>query len=173
MSLALLIGDRHSGKTSTCRQLAELTRARGLTVGGIIAPAVHREGSCVGYDVVDLATGRSTRLATIDGPGVEQVGRFHFLAEGLAFGRTALEDAAQSPRALVIVDEVGPLELSDGGWAVQLSQLADREGFTLFTVRRSLAARVADYWNAPQPAVYDLAVGSDTVVQALHEHIKA
>lgn len=149
MSLALLVGDRQSGKTTTCRRLFEQARARGTTVAGILAPAVHQAGRCVGYEVVDLATGGSTRLATVDGPGVEQVGRFHFLAEGLALGRAALEQALELPPRLLIVDEVGPLELAGGGWSEQLDRLADRPGFTLLVVRRELATQVAQRWPAP------------------------
>lgn len=167
MSLALLVGDRHSGKTTTCRRLAERMCARGSTAGGIIAPAVHEAGGCVGYDVVDLANGRSTRLATIDGPGTEQVGRFHFLPAGLAFGKAALEQAAELTGGLVIVDEVGPLELEGGGWCQQLDQLADRRGLTLLTVRRSLAVEVARRWNAPATSLHDLVDGPDAIIARL------
>jgi nucleoside-triphosphatase THEP1 len=167
MSVILLVGDRHSGKTSTCRRLAELLRARGASVGGIVAPAIHEADRCVGYDVVDLMTGHSARLAALDGPGVEQVGRFHFLADGLALGRAALDNAAESCPRLVIVDEVGPLELAGRGWAAHLDQLAGRPGFTLFTVRRNLAGQVAGRWKAAPQASQDLAWGPDAAIDAL------
>lgn len=175
MSLALLLGDRHQGKTTTCRQLVERLRARGLSVAGIIAPAVFESGRCVGYAVVDLATGRSARLATLHGPGVNQVGCYHFLAEGLALGRTALQQAAERPHhqcgtgesSVVIVDEVGPLELAGGGWSEQLDRLAPRKELTLLTVRRSLATQVAERWAASPGALYDLADGAIGVIDAI------
>jgi nucleoside-triphosphatase THEP1 len=167
MSVALLTGDRQSGKTSVCRRLAEAAGARGLSVAGIVAPAIVREGRCVGYEVVDLATGRSAVLATIEGPGVEQVGPFHFTAEGLAVGRAALEHAAALPDALVIVDEVGPLELSGGGWAKQLPSVASRLGVTLLTVRRELASEVAEIWHVRADSTFDLANGSDATLSAI------
>lgn len=167
MSLALMVGDPHTGKTSTCRRLAEQARARGLTVGGIVAPAVHQAGRCVGYEVVDLATGGSARLATVDGPGAERVGRFHFLAEGLALGRAALEQALERPPHLLIVDEVGPLELAGGGWSEQLDRLTDRPGFMLFVVRRELTTQVAQRWHAPPGARHDLAQGAEAVIDAI------
>ena len=172
MSLALLIGDRQSGKTSTCRRLAESARARGLTVGGIIAPAVYEQQSCAGYDVVDLATNHSTRVAAIDVAGEEQVGCFHFLKEGLALGRAALENAAELPHELVIVDEVGPLELSGGGWCAQLGPLARRDGFTLFAVRRTLATKVAQRWKAAPRCCHDLADGADAIIECLIQSIE-
>jgi len=155
MSLILLIGDRHSGKTSTCRRLAELMRARGVSVGGIVAPAVYQAGRCVGYDVTDLITGRATRLATVDGPGAERVGRFHFLAEGLTLGRAALERAVKLPHRLVIVDEVGPLELTGRGWAPHLDQL-----------------QVAERWNVSPHSLHNLAGEADAVVNTLIKSIE-
>jgi len=171
MSLALLLGDRHQGKTATCRRLAERLRARGLSVGGIIAPALFEAGRCVGYAVADLATGQSARLAIIDGPGVERVGCFHLQSEGLALGRAALRQAVEWPHCLVIVDEVGPLELAGGGWSEQLDSLTVRKGLTLFTVRRPLATQVAERWGASPGSWYDLAVGADGVIDAVFKRV--
>jgi nucleoside-triphosphatase THEP1 len=167
VSLALLIGDRQSGKTSTCRRLAEAARAQRLSVGGILAPAVCEEGSCTGYDVLDLATGRSTRLAVPGPAGAEHVGCFGFLGEGLAFGRTALARAAETRHDLVIVDEVGPLELSGGGWSAHLDPLIRREQATLFAVRRSLLSDVTRRWKVSSGDQHDLAGGADRIIERL------
>ena len=172
MSLVLLIGDRQAGKTTTCRRLADSAHACGLTVGGIIAPAVFEQGRCAGYDVVDLATGRSTRLAVIGTGGVEHVGCFNFLADGLALGKTALEHAAQTPHDLVIVDEVGPLELAGGGWSAQLDPLVERARLTLFTVRRSLITEVARGWNVSAEDCHDLSQGADAIIERLIRSIR-
>ncbi|HUU97414.1 MAG TPA: nucleoside-triphosphatase [Phycisphaerae bacterium] len=173
MSLALLIGDCHSGKTSTCRRLVESARAHGLTVGGILAPALHEGGRCIGYEVVDVATGQAARLATTAGSGVEQTGRFRFLAEGLALGRAALERTIEPAPELVIVDEVGQLELDGGGWSRQVDQLVgERPGLTLLVVRRELATRVAQRWSLPSDSCYDLVQGSDAVIAGVIERVE-
>jgi nucleoside-triphosphatase THEP1 len=172
MSLALLIGDRHSGKTSMCRRLADALRGHGLTVGGIIAPAVHEGDRCIAYEVVDLATGRSVSIATTVGPGVQQTGRFHFLAEGLAFGKAAIEQAVSRSDDLIIVDEVGPLELAGGGWCEQVDRLTLQPGSALLTVRRSLAQEVADRWNVAPELRCDVGAGHDTVVDYVMGFVK-
>ena len=167
MSLLLIVGDRHAGKTSTCRTLAARARAGGLTVGGILALAVHDGGQCGGYAVVDLATGAGVRLADLTGPGIEHAGRFHFLADGLRLGRAALARAIADAPHLVIVDEVGPLELAGGGWAAALDLLASRPGGTVFTVRRDLAVEVAARWGVPPERRLDLCAGVDAVVRVI------
>ena len=128
---------------------------------------MFEQGSCAGYDVVDLATGQSTRLAVIGAGGTEHVGCFNFLAEGLTLGKTALEHAAQTTLDLVIVDEVGPLELSGGGWSAHLDPLVRRAGLTLFTIRRGLMTEVARRWNASAQDCHDLADGADAIIERL------
>lgn len=174
MTLVLLIGDHGQGKTRACRRIAESAAAAGVVVGGIVQPAIYYGETCLGYDVVDLASGRSAPLARTDDKGVTQVGRFHFLAEGLAFGQAALDRAVESPPQFAVVDEVGPLELSGGGWRRQVDRLANRAGLTLLSVRRSLADQAASRWGsivvglaADQPPIrLDLAQGEDAIVGA-------
>ena len=167
MSVALLVGGRHQGKTTTCRQLADGLRRRGLGLAGVVTPAVWIANRCVGYLAVDLAGQQVARLATLEGPGAERIGQYHFLSEGLELGRDALRRAAESDFDLAIVDEVGPLELAGGGWSQVLDRLVARPGLTLLTVRRSLAAAVAQRWGAAQTPDYDLADGPDRVIAAV------
>ena len=123
--------------------------------------------------VAQSATTRSTRLAVVGDAGAERIGRFEFLPEGLTLGKTALEQAVTAAHQLVIVDEVGRLELRGHGWASQLDRLADRRGFTLFTVRRELATQVAGRWGALSQAQFDVARGVDAAVDALMELIES
>ncbi|MBU0639131.1 MAG: DUF2478 domain-containing protein [Planctomycetes bacterium] len=167
MSLALLLGERYEGKTTSCQRLAEQARAHGRTVAGIVAPAVYEDGQRLGYDVLDLSTGATARLATVLGPGCEKIGRFHLLDAGLALGRSTLLRVAQAAPDLVIVDEVGRLELRGGGWAPDLDALVAGPRLTLFAVRRTLAAQVAGRWYVAARDWYDLADGVDAVINTI------
>lgn len=166
MSLVLLSGPRHSGKTGACRALAAQARSRGWSVGGVLAPAVFQAGRCVGYDAVDLATGQSAPLARLAVGGDERVGRFGFLAAGLALGRVALAKAAAADPGLVVVDEVGPLELAGGGWAAHLEKLTRRAGLTVFTVRVALRKVVAERWQVPPERCLEVST-TDVVTKLL------
>ncbi len=172
MSLVLLMGGRQSGKTTACRRIVETARGCGLCVGGILSPAIHEQGRCVGYEVVDVAGGRSTQLAGIDVPGVERAGRFTFLPEGLELGRAALARACGSPCSLIVVDEVGPLEFGGGGWAAHLDKLAARDGVTLFTVRRSLIRDAARRWNVSPDAILDVDANPDAAIAAAVQRLR-
>ena len=49
--------------------------------------------------------------------------------------------------SLVVVDEVGPLEIKDSGWGQCLSELIDKRQTMIWTVRPSLVDQVHEKWN--------------------------
>jgi len=173
VSIIVLTGGRQSGKTTACRRIVETARGCGLCVGGILSPAIHEQGRCVGYEVQDVSAGGSTQLAGVDVPGVERAGRFHFLPAGLELGRAALARACASPCALVVVDEVGPLEFGGGGWAAHLDALAARDGVTLFTIRRSLIREAAQRWDISPDAILDVDANPDAAIASAVARLRA
>jgi len=148
----------------------ERLRARGVRVAGILAPGLVEDGRRTGFDIVNLATGESTALAR------EQAGdagpharwsRFAFRPDGLDLGARALGSAAHSADVLV-VDEVGPFELSGGGWAAALDRLSEDYGGTLvLVVRGSVVDAVRGRWGSPDTMVCEVAGTSAEALAAL------
>lgn len=114
--VGLVAGRVGVGKTTVCQRLAALMRERGWRVGGILTPAIYDErGRKSGIAIVDLHTGRREVLARVgDDLGGPRIGPYSFAAEALAWGCRLLEEAWQGGFDLVIVDEIGPLELDRG-----------------------------------------------------------
>ena len=57
----VVTGDTGSGKTTRAAEVVERLRARGLRVGGILAPGLLEDGRRTGFDVLDLAPGSRPR----------------------------------------------------------------------------------------------------------------
>lgn len=155
----LLVGNSGEGKTTRAAQVADLLRQRGWVVGGILAPGLWSDGKREGFDVVDLLDGRRAVLCRRDGADGPVCGPFYFHSEGLRLGREALRlDRLRAAGAdLVIVDEVGPLELSGEGWAPALDVLAaEWPGGMLWLVRRDLAEQVAKRWLAEEAVICEV-----------------
>ena len=167
----ILTGGTGSGKTTRAREAVEGLRARGLRVGGILAPGLLEEGRRTGFDLVNLATGESTRLAREHGSDAgqhAQWSRFSFEAEGLALGRKALGPDARTAD-VVLVDEVGPFELAGGGWAHALDELVrdDRRPIVM-VVRSSIVDAVRRRWGSTDSVAWDAAAtAADEIVQAV------
>ena len=124
--IAILTGPFGSGKTTACRQLADRARQRGLHCAGIVCPARFDGATKVGIDVFDVRTGECRPLAVADDqPSELRTTRYRFHAEAMAWGAAILDTAC--PCDVLIVDEIGPLELERGqGWVNALKIL--REG---------------------------------------------
>jgi nucleoside-triphosphatase THEP1 len=150
MVLILWTGPKHGGKTTSVTELARRAKQGGFCVAGLLAPSVYRDGHLVGFDALDLQREARAPLAVRrDDPG--DVGRFHFIEEGLRLGRQALDGAATDGADLVIVDEFGPLELASEGWRPAVDALVRAGKMPLvIVVRQELADAVRDvYADAP------------------------
>jgi nucleoside-triphosphatase THEP1 len=120
----ILTGARGEGKTSLCIALAERARRAGWRVGGIVSPGRWSNGQRDTYWVRDLLSGEERVLARrSEQAEAVRMGAFSFDPEGIAFGRRALEAAMAAEVHLLLVDEVGPLELQGDGWATILHRL--------------------------------------------------
>ncbi len=154
--VVILTGATGSGKTTMTEDVVQRLRCAGVRVGGVLAPGLLANGRRTGFDLVHLATGERAALAREQadtGNRHAQWGRFAFLPEGLALGARALgADALSSD--VVVVDEVGPFELSGGGWAGALDALAHGfAGALLLVVRESIVEAVQAKWGAADTIV--------------------
>jgi nucleoside-triphosphatase len=82
----------------------------GLRVGGVLARDKRFKERRVGFELLDLATGATGILADETGSG-PQLGKYRVHPEDLdGVGAQAIENALSCD--LIVVDEVGPMELS-------------------------------------------------------------
>jgi nucleoside-triphosphatase THEP1 len=163
----ILTGGRGEGKTTLCLALAERARRAGWTVGGIVSPCYGNSGQREVYLVKDLQSGEERVLARrSEQEGTIRVGAFAFDPDGIAFGRQALESAKEANVQLLIVDEVGPLELRGDGWAPVLQHLlADGFGVMVWVVRLELVEEVQKRY--PLLAHAEVVLAADTGAEEL------
>lgn len=140
MSPLILTGARGAGKTTVCYKTAVLARTAGYTCAGVITLS-RPDGT---REVLDISTGQMRTLTTTQDTGpVVWVGRFCFDARVLSWANEVLAGAL--PCHLLIVDELGPLELELGqGWTQALATLreaAQASTFSLLVVRPELVEK--------------------------------
>jgi len=148
----IVTGERGSGKTTLATAAVESLRASGLTVGGILAPGVVRDGKRYSFDVVNVRTGRSVPLGCREAAaGWIEEQCFWVSPEGLALGREALSPEGAD---VMVLDEVGPWELAGSGWSAELDALARGDVPLLLVVRRQCLAAVVERWHLDGAAVF-------------------
>jgi nucleoside-triphosphatase THEP1 len=163
--LFILTGAQGIGKTARAEETVRLLREDGIEPGGVLSPAVRDGGSRSGYDLLILGDGRRMPLARLRESGSDgtaagpSAGRFTFFENALAAGRRELDRSLTRPGLLVIVDEVGPLELRGQGWAPALIPLiVARTNPLILVVRPSLVTNVCRRWGLEPVEIWDGAV---------------
>ena len=139
--IVVLTGESGCGKTSLCERIAAWARGHGISVAGVLTPPRICAERKIGIEIEDVHTLTRRRLAEMDvigGPSTEQ---WHFDADGLEWGAEILSSA--TPCELLVIDELGPLELIRGeAWQIGLDVL--KQGHyqrALVVVRPGLMAR--------------------------------
>lgn len=107
----LLTGRPGSGKTTIMLEVAERLKGRGFRIGGMVTREVRREGTRIGFEVSNLATGERGVLARVGSGGGPRIGKYIVnLGDLEAVGVEAIRQALKEAD-VVFVDEVGPMEL--------------------------------------------------------------
>jgi len=144
----LLTGKRQAGKTTVCKQVAELARGLGYDPAGVLTPVLLDEGGFPATrHALMVSDGEQRLLALADGDltGPRTL-RYSFDADVLSWVIDGLRRAILQGCDLLIVDEIGPLELEQGrGLAPLLSDLSTgRLPPLLLVVRPELTARLQE-----------------------------
>ena len=152
----IICGSRGEGKTSFVKKLTEVFRKNNIPVGGFLSERVMEDSHTKGYDLIDIETNDSEILMReSDDSGKEKIGRFAIYPKGFEKGNKILSPSRLIGKKLVIIDEVGALELNDKGWSEHVKSLIEASGITLLlTVRDSLTEEVIHKYNFSQPFIY-------------------
>jgi nucleoside-triphosphatase len=117
----LLEGRPGIGKTTLARRLVALLQEMGVPVGGFTTGELRTSGRREGF-VVEAVSGAKELLAHVELPGPPQVGRYG--VDLGAFERVALPALrAPGPRGVVIIDELGKMELASTAFCGAVTEL--------------------------------------------------
>jgi nucleoside-triphosphatase THEP1 len=145
----IISGSVGEGKTTYVKRLIEYLRKNNIKPGGILSERVMTGFQTTGYDVVNIETGeRAAFLRQNEECGTEKIGRFNICPKGLALGKTILSTFLLSDNRIVVIDEVGSLELRNKGWASCIDELLEHSGHhIIITVRDIHVDEVIKKWD--------------------------
>jgi nucleoside-triphosphatase THEP1 len=136
MSIVIFSREIHSGKTTELFNWVQEKQ----NVAGILMP--DRQGRRMFYDIAkgiyfpaDAVQQTAETIA---------VGSYFFDAGAFDKANSVIEKAALDPRALIVIDEVGKLEMEDRGFSRTLTTLVADNRDLLIVVRDSLIDAVSD-----------------------------
>src|SRR5512137_2959817 len=149
----VLTGPVHGGKTTYLGEACRRWSDHGLSCSGFLSPVVTDGRGESGYDLVELPGPFRRPYLRRQGPaGAERIGPFVFVPAALERAREILLDPR--PADLLVVDEVGPLELQGGGlWPALQDAIRKPQRTVLLVVRDTIADGLAAA-IAPLAAVF-------------------
>jgi nucleoside-triphosphatase THEP1 len=166
--LVVVTGRPGVGKTPAIRSLAAALQERGFPVAGFVQIPVWAEGDKGGYLVHDVASGAERTLAVKVGDERGEHGTpFRFEPAGFAFARAALERAAAG--SVLILDELGPVELRGGGHMPAVRRALARPGLAavVATVRPALIPSFLSQLTIPSAVIVDIGALAEPVAALL------
>jgi nucleoside-triphosphatase len=110
--ILFVTGNPGVGKTTVLLKTVEALKAKGASVGGMISREVRSCVTRVGFEILDLNSGKRGWLAHVNQKSGPHVGKYRVNLEDLKdVGVKAIVDAVENCD-VVAIDEVGPMELS-------------------------------------------------------------
>jgi nucleoside-triphosphatase len=111
-SIWLVTGPPGVGKSTLVSRVVLRLKSAGVIVGGCATAERRVKGERVGFEIRDLSNGTQGELASISRSLGPKVGRYRInLADIAAVGAKGLYDAA-SRAEIIVIDELGPMELT-------------------------------------------------------------
>ena len=118
------------GKTTLCLKVYKALKDK-LNVKGFITKEVRDRGVRIGFKLIDLSSGEEAWLAKVGHKSKFKVGKYGVLVESIDRFAEKIESYADAD--LVILDEIGPMELKSQRFVDAVEKLLNRDDL-LFSI---------------------------------------
>jgi nucleoside-triphosphatase THEP1 len=150
-------GDVSEGKTSFIIELIKRLKENGYNPGGIFTKKNIENGETTGYNLISIRNGeRKEFLRSGREEGSEGIGRYTINNESLSWARNIISKEKNETEKILIIDEVGRLEINGGGWKNNIDTiLSDKDQILIMTVRKDYLNEVIKYFRIENYSVYE------------------
>ena len=127
-------------------------------MAGFLSIGVNANGERTGFNLFDLESSESIELCSVaKAENRLQLGKYFFSEAALIRGNKILNIENLSDIQLIVIDEIGPLELSGKGWSSSIENIT-RSITTphLWVVRKSLVKNIVRRWNIGNAFIFDI-----------------
>ncbi len=154
----IVSGDISEGKTTFLIKLAHNLQKKGISVGGLYTPRMMHNGQTIGYNIVSLETGNEFKFLKLkEEESTESIGRFEINSEAIEQGEMILSSESLKRKDVIIIDEVGKLEINNKGWKNSLEQLLVLSDIcVILAVRNEFISEVIEKFNIKNSIILPL-----------------
>jgi len=131
-----LTGEPGCGKTTVVRKVCELLAKRGRKIGGVVSGELRVDGVRVGFRLEDLLTHEEGVLAHINQGDGPRVGKYKVNLPDLERVGVAAIQRAVTEADIVVVDEMGPMELHSEPFIHEMQKALDTSTPLVCTIHK-------------------------------------
>jgi nucleoside-triphosphatase len=154
----LITGPPGVGKSTLVSRVVLRLKSAGVIVGGCTTAERRSGGTRVGFEVRDLTSGRTGELASVTSKFGPRVGRYRVNLTDLARVGAAGVEAAASSSEMIVIDEVGPMELVSPEFRRAVQRCIDSGKPMLAVVHERLEDDLLDELRSKAKALFTLSV---------------
>lgn len=145
----LVTGPVQGGKTTFLSALAALLKKRGLTPGGFLCPGTFDSGNRSEFYLKNILTGVELPMGSArETLQWFKYRRFWFNPGAFKVGEEWIRECLRQEAQIIVIDEVGPMELEGSGWSEILDDLVKQPvPLQLWSVRENILQEVMQRWN--------------------------
>jgi len=165
----IVTGDVNQGKSTFVGSLVKQMKEKGIECKGILAPGIYKADRKSGFYMEDVATKERSVLSLKEHQeGWLKAGHYSFDPAVIEIGTRMLLHDDRTRADLVVIDEIGPIELRNGGWAPAVETLCGTlQTPQLWVVRSTLAEKAARKWNVGDVRIYR--IGQDNADELMDD----
>jgi nucleoside-triphosphatase THEP1 len=170
----IITGQVASGKTRFLTQLIEKFRELNVKTGGFYSPKILSSDITIAYDLVHLTNNeRIEFLHTNLSDHSSDIGKYKMNESSFTKACHWIETDIENQCDVMILDEVGRLELTDKGWAGSIDLLLkSATKIHIWAVRNDFAEQVIKKWDLKNVIIIDAENDSvSTIMQYLADKI--
>jgi len=151
----IVTGKIGAGKTSLIREIVSKLKMENCRVEGIVTTRILENEITTGYDILNVSANEKARFLRTFGDGAQQrIGKYFIYAEGLKSGEAALKI---NDAELIVIDEIGKLELEEKGWHKSLHEIIfHSKSNLLLSVREEVLNEVFDKYQISPETIFNV-----------------
>lgn len=158
----IISGSIHSGKTYIIKKIIAKLYKIGINTGGFISEKKYKRKKVVGYDIVKIQSKEKEVFLRLEGDSNnDRIGKYFLYQQGITKGIDAIDDAIANECDVIVMDEVGLLELEDKVWASKLKEVLSLKNIALvISVRESYVNSIIEKYNINKASIFDTKNGN-------------
>jgi len=140
--LLFMTGSPGTGKTSVLLKTIEVLKVRDYSIGGMVSREVRTCGARVGFEILDIGSGRRGWLAHVNQKHGPRIGKYRVNLEDLDnIGAEAIANAVENAD-VVAIDEIGPMELHSERFKEVVKKAVESGKLVIGTIHRKARDRL-------------------------------